>query len=113
MGNNVISGKNGEDIAGNFLETKGYSVLFRNYRYKKLEIDIIVRKENLLVFVEVKKRKNSKFGFPEAAVSDRKASLVMTAAENFIFENDWKGPIRFDIVAITGQEIVHFEDAFH
>jgi putative endonuclease len=113
MGNNVISGKNGEDMAGKFLEAKGYSVLFRNYRYKKMEIDLIAQKENLLVFIEVKKRKNSIFGFPETFVSDRKASLVMTAAENFIFEHDWKGPVRFDIVAITGQEIVHFEDAFY
>lgn len=109
----LVTGKKAEDRAALFLMGKEYDIIDRNYRYKRGEIDIIARKDNLLIFVEVKFRKGVYFGFPEEAVTEKKARKVIETAENFIFENDWKGRIRFDIISLTGdKEIVHFEDAF-
>lgn len=111
--NNVQKGKEGEERAAQFMEAKGYSILLKNYRSGRAEIDLILRKGDLLVFAEVKMRKNNLYGEPEESVNARKAELIIEAAENFIFDNDWKGAIRFDIISIAGKkEILHMEDAF-
>lgn len=112
------TGRRGEDLAARLLLGKGYELLARNYRAGRGEIDLIARKENLLVFVEVKTRTNLAFGMPEAAVSKRKAALVTQAADAYIFSTDWHGNIRFDVVAVVFRpgrepEVAHFEDAFY
>lgn len=116
MGNNKELGDKGEVIAANYLEKEGFRIEARNYRYCRNEVDIIARKENLLVFVEVKTRTSTYFGYPEESVTDRKADLIMEAADNYIQENDWQGNIRFDIIAIEFQpnqhQVHHFPDAF-
>ncbi|GAB4040442.1 YraN family protein [Spirosoma jeollabukense] len=110
------TGKQGELEAVQYLQQKGYEIMTRNYRYQHAEIDLIAKKGKLLVFVEVKTRTNLSYGNPEEFVSYTKAKLVMKAAENYIFANDWLHDIRFDIVAVTlaGNElrINHIEDAF-
>lgn len=109
----VEIGRAGEEKAWEFMKGKGYELVSQNYRYKRAEIDLILKQDNLLVFAEVKARKNNRFGEPEDAVNQKKADLIIEAAENYIFENDWKGPVRFDIISIEGEnKIVHFEDAF-
>ena len=106
-------GRIGEETAKTYLINKGYHILTQNYRYKRDEIDIIALFENCLIFVEVKARKNNFFGNPEEAVSKTKAQNIIRAAQNYIIIENWKYDIRFDIVAITGNEIFHIEDAFH
>lgn len=110
------TGKQGEAEAARYLREQGYEILFRNYRYQHAEIDLIAKKGKLLVFVEVKTRTNLSYGNPEEFVSYTKAKLVMKAAEQYIFANDWLYDIRFDIIAVTiaGSElrIKHIEDAF-
>ncbi|MBC8109874.1 MAG: YraN family protein [Verrucomicrobia bacterium] len=111
--NNTQKGRIGEMLAVQWLLEKKYTILEKNYRFGKAEIDIIVEKDNVLVFVEVKWRSDATFGEPEIAVNARKKKLVRQAAENYIFAQDWQHDIRFDIIAITGKEnpeIVHFED---
>jgi len=100
------------------LVKKGYSILERNYRHKRNEIDLIVKKEQLLVFVEVKTKSYTHYGQPEEMVDQAKADRVISAAENFVFEQDWSHNIRFDIVSVLMKgervhEIKHFEDAFY
>jgi putative endonuclease len=113
MSKNLISGKKGEDIAAGYLEGNGYEILERNYRYRRSEIDIITKKEKTLIFVEVKFRSGDFFGTPEMAVDSKKETQVLNAADNYIFENDWNGPIRFDIISVLkNNSIEHFEDAF-
>lgn len=106
----------GEKQAGEFLRKKGYEILERNWRWQKYEIDLIARIRNLLVFVEVKARKNSDFGHPESFVSKAKVSRIKKASEFYQFEKKYNGFIRFDIVSVTGNplrfEIFHIEDAF-
>jgi putative endonuclease len=111
------TGKLGEKLAADFLQQKGYTIVKRNFRHRRNEIDIIARKEGLLVFVEVKARGGSgDWGMPEEAVDRRKASRLISCANAYIFKTDWQADIRFDIIAVElGKEtlITHFEDAFH
>lgn len=116
MNDKAKTGREGENQAADYLTSKGYEILVRNYRYKHAEIDLIVRKGSFIVFVEVKTRSYSFYGEPEAFVDFKKASTVINAAEQYTYENKYEGNIRFDIVSVkTGAnpEIVHFEDAFY
>lgn len=116
MSDKIKIGNKGEELAADFLVTKGYEIVTKNYRHKHAEIDLIAKKENVLVFVEVKTRSSVLFGEPEAFVTNKKASKVMEGAEQFMIENNWHGNIRFDIVSVkTGstEVIEHFEDAFY
>jgi len=110
-------GKNGEDEALRFLEAKGYEILQRNYRFKRSEIDLVANKEDLLIFIEVKVRSSNSYGFPESFVSDNQIDRIMEAAEEYQYQKNWMGNIRFDIISIEGKgsdlKITHFKDAFH
>lgn len=110
-------GKYGEELAVLFLKRHGYDILERNYRFKRFEIDLIVKVNNLLVFVEVKTRSKTAFGEPEDAVDQKKASRVIAAADEFIHQNNWYGDIRFDVISITlankKETVMHFKDAFY
>ena len=111
------TGKQGELEAAQFLVSKGYEIIAKNYRQSHAEIDLIVKKGIFLVFVEVKTRTNLQYGMPEQAVSSHKVNLITRAANHYIFDTDWQGQIRFDIVSVifgkNGTEIAHFEDAFY
>ncbi|MEM9980948.1 MAG: YraN family protein [Bacteroidota bacterium] len=118
MGNNLEKGKEGEQLATQFLMEKGYQILTNNYRYKRGEIDLIALHEHFLVFVEVKLRRDITFGYPEEAVDTQKAKRIIQTAEQYILQHNWQGDIRFDIIAIVQstlgeREISHFEDAFY
>lgn len=107
----IQKGIAGEDKACIFLENLGYQILTRNYRAGKGEIDIIASINHCICFVEVKYRKNNKFGFPEVYVTEKKLSKIQETAEVYVLEHNWHGRIRFDVVAITGDEIpVHMID---
>jgi putative endonuclease len=104
-------GKKGEQMALDHLLKKGYKMIAQNYRHRRGEIDLIVKREELLVFVEVKLRSGSHFGYPEQMVSENQWELLMETAKAFQEEHQYEGAIRFDIVAILGEQIRHFEDA--
>ena len=115
MANHNDLGVLGEEIAVNFLLGKGYLIEALNWRTGHLEIDIIAHQNGILVFLEVKTRKNTKFGFPEANVTTKKEKLLFEAAANYMYSVDYEQEFRFDIIAITFApelEIMHFEDAF-
>ncbi|MBY0435438.1 MAG: YraN family protein [Cyclobacteriaceae bacterium] len=117
MSDKIKRGNEGESLAATFLEKKGFTVRERNYRHKKSEIDLIVVKGNWLVFVEVKARTSTAFGFPEEFVDYKKKKKVLEGALHYMTEIDWQGNVRYDIVAITWvegvPEIHHIEDAFY
>ena len=111
-------GQAGEQAAAAFLAQLGYEVLYTSYRHKRAEVDLVVcRGQALLVFVEVKARSSTQFGYPETFVTERKKQLFRLAAEHLQEELAWTGDIRFDIVALTllsqGFRLEHFEDAFY
>jgi len=111
------TGVNGELLAKTYLEKKGYVILERNWRYKKYEIDIIAQKPDLIVFVEVKTRKNDTFGEPQIFVSKQKQGFLIKAAQQYLEENNILLESRFDIIAITSHNnqhsINHLERAFY
>lgn len=115
MADHLKLGNEGENQACEFLMRAGYEIVFRNYRYGRAEIDIIARREKLLIFVEVKTRTNLSHGEPEMAVSTGKIGRLRKAAEHYIYAADWMHDVRFDVIAISmgeKQEIRHIEDAF-
>lgn len=122
-------GKKGEELALHFLIEKGFEKLATNYRAGKGngigsngEIDIIVKKHNVIHFIEVKTRKNDDFGNPESFVSEAQATKISQTAELFLeqyeeLNHEFKGFIQFDIISILFEkdvlkEILHLEDAF-
>ena len=118
------TGPLGERLAAAYLEGKGYTVLDRNYRFSREEIDLVcfapaARPEDggWIVFVEVKTRRGTGFGRPEAAVDEAKQRAIMRVAEAYLHERRLMAALcRFDVVAVLlggGEpEIEHFENAF-
>ncbi|MBU1565998.1 MAG: YraN family protein [Proteobacteria bacterium] len=95
-------GKNGEDIAAEFLSKKGYTLLTRNYRCRYGEIDIIAKYRDILVFVEVKTRTGEMYGSPASAVTNRKQRQISKTAQYYLAErNLFDAPARFDVVSIA------------
>jgi putative endonuclease len=113
----IKKGKEGEDMAARFLKEEGYEIVRRNYRHKQSEIDLIVKKDNWLIFVEVKLRSSDAYGYPEDFVDYKKAKNIIDGAEQYTYENDWQGNVRYDIVSIRllkdKTEIIQIEDAFY
>ena len=109
-------GKKGEQLAVNYLIGKGYKIVERNWRFQKAEIDIIARKAETLISVEVKTRSTKNFGNPQDFVNPKKIKLMVVAMNEYILNKDLDIELRFDIIAITKDkssfDIEHFKDAF-
>jgi putative endonuclease len=84
---NFETGRLGEKMAGEFLTKKGYQILERNFRTRFGEIDLIVTKNNVLVFVEVKLKIGEDFGTPEEMIDKKKLWQVEKTAQRFLIEN--------------------------
>lgn len=99
--NPVDEGKIGESIAEELLVKKGYKIIQKNFRTKFGEIDIIAQDAEGLIFVEVKLRKNTKFGSPEEAVTPRKINKIMKVGEFFLAKHPHLSlKARVEVVAI-------------
>ncbi len=111
----IETGKKGEEEAIAYLRSKGYTILQVNWRYKKLEIDIIALEGDFLVIIEVKTRKNADFGEPEVFVTRSKQKKIIRAAHEFIKQNDLEQEARFDIIAVNNQtgQIQHLKRAYY
>lgn len=83
-------GKQGEEIALEYLIKIGLRIIVKNFRSKFGEIDIVAQKENKIFFIEVKTRANLDKGMPYEAVDLRKKSQMKRAATYFLLENDYK-----------------------
>ena len=111
--NNKIEGQLGESLAYNYLKKHGYKILEKNYTNKIGEIDLIAKKGDYIVFVEVKNRASAKFGLPREAVTLYKQNKIRNVALGYLKEtNNLESNVRFDVVDILGGEITHIENAF-
>ena len=110
-------GKEGEKLAVDFLQKKGYDILEKNYRYLKAEIDIIAKKSDTIVVVEVKTRSTPDFGNPQDFVKPKQIQLLVKAIDYYVVKQDLDVEVRFDIIAIiknkSGTKIEHLEDALY
>lgn len=117
MADSHILGKRGEMMAADYLSGKGYTIVARNWRCGKKEIDIIATTEKMIVFVEVKTRDEGFLIHPDEAVSVKKQRNIIFAAQKWIDLNQPAGEARFDIITIIrGSEkniIEHTIDAYY
>lgn len=117
MGKHNEFGKEGEQIAADFLLKKGYIISYRNYRYLKAEIDIIARKGDTLAIVEVRSRRSDYLENIAETVTPKKIKLLVMAADYYILNSDLNVDVRFDIITILKNkqrfEIEHLENAFY
>lgn len=103
----------GEDLACQYLQHLGYQIIHRNYRLSRLELDIICRDGDCLVFVEVKNSPSGSFGHPATWIDQKKIDHIRQAAELYINQNEISGvDIRFDAVTINRGEVEYFKNAF-
>lgn len=103
-----------ESIACEFLERQGYEILERNYRCRIGEIDIIARDGIYLVFLEVKYRAKDGCGQAVYAVSLKKQQVISRVAAFYLLKNrlSESTPCRFDVVAIDGNKLRLYKNAF-
>ncbi|MFQ5708236.1 MAG: YraN family protein [bacterium] len=110
-------GNLGENLATRYLKQHAFEIIDRNYRWARGEIDIVAKKENTLIFVEVKTARQKGFGSPESWVDERKQRQIGQVAQHYLQEKEIEEmDCRFDVVAITkdGHEwkIHHIQNAF-
>ncbi|NOY97680.1 MAG: YraN family protein [Chloroflexi bacterium] len=111
---NQIIGRWGEMTAAEYLSKRGYSLVARNVRTPYGEIDLVVRRDGMTIFVEVKTRSSARFGYPEDSINARKQEHMLAAAEHYAQENaleHWQ----IDAIAVEGKpgrepKITHFEN---
>lgn len=111
-----MTGKEGEEVAAQFLLKQGYKILERNFRTSRGEIDIIARDGSTLVFIEVKARTDDLHGAPQAAVGYRKQIKLSHTALAYLSQKGIACPCRFDVVSVVGTtnrvRVDLFENAF-
>jgi putative endonuclease len=117
MGKHNETGTRGERIAEEYLATKGFTILHRNWRAARKEIDLIAIDGGELVFVEIKTRSGTAFGFPEEAVTLAKQAHLRAGAEAFMEKHPHYPTGRFDVISIllrndAIKEVLHLRDAF-
>lgn len=107
------TGQTFERLAAAFFEQNGFEILQRNWRTGRREIDLIVKKGNLIAFVEVKSASSKKYGHPANRVDERKVANLTKAAQQYLIDNKIEGcDLRFDVVTFVNGKLEHFPDAF-
>lgn len=111
-------GNLGENLASEYMKSKGYETIAKNYRTPHGEIDLICENDERLVFVEVKTRRNLSCGRPSAAVGSVKQQRFISAAEKYLSENKTDKRIRLDVIEVylngnNEYKTVHLENAFY
>jgi len=111
-----ITGQHGEELAAQYLISKGYCILEKNWHIGHLEVDVIASNEEMLVIVEVKTRKSNTFGEPEEFVTLQKQRNLIRAAASYITKTGITKEVRFDIISVIVtdgiESVKHIEDAF-
>ena len=111
--NRVKVGKKHEDRVADYLAERGYTIFERNYRFRSKEVDIIAGKDDLLVFVEVKYRRDGAYGDGFDAVTVRKRYNIQHAAIHYMDEKRlYDCNVRFDVASIERNRMEYIEDAF-
>lgn len=117
MGKHNEFGKEGEQIAVDFLIKKGYKIKYRNYRYLKAEIDVIAQKDDFLAIVEVRARSNDQIIPIAETITAKKIKLLVMAADHYVTEQNIDIEVRFDVITILKNskifKIEHLESAFY
>lgn len=113
---NYKKGKLGEEQARNYLEDEGYEFIEANFEIDIGEIDLIMTKDNWLIFVEVKYKSDDYLGTPEEMVTPAKINQVRRVAEIYLMKNPQMRKkfkkYRIDAVCILKSSIKHYENLY-
>ncbi len=110
-------GRRGEDAAAAALRRAGLVIVERRFRNRLGEIDLIARRDDLVMFVEVKTRRGSGFGVAEAVTPSKRRRMARVALGYLTLRRWHQRPCRFDVVEVTEQpdgtlSTRHIDDAF-
>jgi len=115
---NRATGQWGEAVASEYLTDHGYNILDRNVHTPHGEIDLVARQGSVTVFVEVKTRTSTRFGYPESAITEKKRAHMLAASQAYLqMHPELEGECRLDVIAIehdrriNATSVVHFENA--
>ena len=106
----------GEELAADYLQGKGYTILERDWHSKHRDIDIVAQQGECIVFIEVKTRRSRDFSDPLQAINYQKQKNLRLAINHYIHYHKFDNPWRFDVITIVGRigtempEIEHIED---
>ena len=79
-----VLGRKGEDIAVEYLKSKGYNILDRNFICRQGEIDVIALDKNYIVFIEIKSRTSIEYGLPSESVTEKKLKHMLKSAAYYL-----------------------------
>lgn len=97
---NRETGIHGETLAASWLEERGYTILDRNWRWSRYEIDLVATQNGILHFIEVKTRSTDVYGYPEESVTQKKFEHILNGAAQYLETHpEWKR-VQYDIVSI-------------
>ncbi len=118
MAEHNITGINGEEIAIKHLTGKSCTIIEKNWRCGRLEVDIIAREGDRLIIAEVKTRTRGFLQSPGEAVNRRKQEFLIRAANAYIRKMNLDLEVRFDIITIIFSKkgdhtVQHIENAFY
>ncbi len=109
-------GDMGEEIAAEYLQSRGYRILCRNYKASHGEIDIVCCDGVRVVFAEVKTRRGCAYGRPASAVGMKKREHILSAVGEYLISEPTDLRIRIDVIEVyidgNDHKIVHLENAF-
>jgi putative endonuclease len=109
----LIRGESAEEQAHKFLIAKGLKPVCRNYRCKQGELDLIMTDQQTLVIIEVRFRKTDQYGSAVESVTRAKQSRIIAATHIYLSSQKADRPVRFDVVAISGNSNVEWiQNAF-
>ena len=110
-------GKKGEQLAVDYLLQQGYTIVERNYRFDRAEVDIMAKIKDTLAIIEVKTRSTVDFGNPQDFVKPKQIQRLVKAVDEYVTVNNLDVEIRFDIIALVkedkGFKIEHLKNAFY
>lgn len=94
----------GESLAADYLRGRGFEILFKNVKHRRLEVDIIASKDGIIYFTEVKYRRSDYFGSPIEALDQRKLARMNAAMLGISAEKKFKFPCELAFLGILEEE---------
>ena len=98
----LLTGEQAEERALAHLREQGLQLVRRNFRCKHGELDLVMQDQHTLVIVEVRYRKSDHFGSAAESITPAKQSRIIAATHIYLATHKINGPLRFDVVALSG-----------
>lgn len=106
---NYVAGHNAEKRAAEYLKSQGFKIRELNWKTRYCETDIVTEKDQIIYFVEVKYRRNAKYGSGLDYILPRKLQKMRFAAEMWINDQDWPGDCQLGVISIDADEITFID----